>query len=118
MVPGENFRVGDAVLVRLTVHADKATRWVMLEDPRVAGLEVEDAQPAGAEWPWGSHAEIRDRKVALFVDWLDAGDTVIEYLARPELNGTFTALPAVAGPMYEPDRQVRSAEQTVTIAEK
>jgi hypothetical protein len=118
MGAGESFRVGDAVLVRLTLHAEKAQRWVMVEDPRVAGLEVEDAQPAGAEWPWGSHAEIRDRKVALFVDWLDAGDTVIEYLARPELNGVFTALPAVAGPMYEPDRQVRSGEQIVTIAEK
>jgi len=118
MGANEAFRVGDAVLVRLTLHAEKSLRWVMIEDPRVAGLEVEDAQPAGAEWPWGSHAETRDRKVALFIDWLEAGDTVYEYLARPEINGTFTALPIAAGPMYDPDRIVRSGEQIVTVAGK
>jgi hypothetical protein len=114
----ESFKVGDAVMVRLTLHADRALHWVMVEDPRVAGLEVEDTQPAGAEWPWGMHSETRDRKVALFLTDLDEGDTVIEYLARPEIAGTFTALPASAGTMYDPDLLVRSAEQKVSIVEK
>ena len=81
----------------------------------VAGLEVEDALPQGADWPWGTHAEVRDRLVAFFVEDLEAGDTVIEYLARPEIAGSFSGLPVSASAMYDPDLRVRSAEARLTV---
>jgi uncharacterized protein YfaS (alpha-2-macroglobulin family) len=103
------------VLVRITLHADRALHWLLVEDPRVAGLEVEEALPPGADWPWGTHAEVRDRVVAFFVEDIEAGDTVIEYLARPEIAGTFSGLPISASAMYDPDLRVRSTEARLTV---
>jgi uncharacterized protein YfaS (alpha-2-macroglobulin family) len=114
----DSFRVGDAILVRLTLHSDRALRWLLVEDPRVAGLEVEEALPVGAEWPWGIHAEIRDRKMAYFLDRLEEGDTVIEYLARSEIAGSFSALPVSAGAMYDPELLVRSSEARLTVVSR
>lgn len=116
LAAGESWKVGDAVLVRLTLHADRAMRWILVEDPRVAGLEVEDPQPEGLDRPWGAHVEVRDRLVAWFLDSLDEGDTVIEYLARPEVAGSFSALPVSAAAMYDPDLLVRGAEARLTVA--
>lgn len=73
--------------------------------------------PAGAEWPWGTHAEVRDRVVAFFLDQVETGDTVIEYLARAEIAGSFSALPASAGAMYDPTLHVRSPEAAVRVNE-
>jgi len=113
--PDEPWKVGDAVLVRITLHADRALRWLIVEDPRVAGFEVEEALPEGAERPWGTHAEVRDRTVAFFVDGVEAGETVIEYLARPEIAGTFSALPISAAAMYDPELGVRGTEARLTV---
>jgi uncharacterized protein YfaS (alpha-2-macroglobulin family) len=43
------------------------------------------------------------------------GDTVIEYLVRPELAGRLVALPARAGAMYDPDLLVRTGETVVRV---
>jgi len=117
LAEGETFRIGDAVLVRLTLRASRALHWLQIEDPRVAGLEIEEAQPAGADWPWGMHTEVRDRTASFFLDHLDPGETVIEYLARAEIAGTFTALPTAAGAMYDPDLLVRGGEAQVQVVE-
>jgi uncharacterized protein YfaS (alpha-2-macroglobulin family) len=87
----------------------------VIEDPRIAGFEVDALLPDGAEWPYGTHAEERDDRAVFFVERLDAGDTVIEYLARPEIGGRFTALPATAAGMYEPERIARSGDAIVNV---
>ena len=71
--------------------------------------------PEGAEWPWTTHAETRDDRAVFFLDHLEAGETVLEYLVRPEMAGTFCALPASAGAMYDPDLLVRSAGLELTV---
>jgi len=114
---GESFRIGDAILVRLTLTADRTLRHLEVHDPRVAGLEVEEALPPGADWPWGAHAEVRDRAVSFFLDRLEAGETVVEYLARAEIAGVFSALPVSAGAMYDPVLQVRGPEATLRVNE-
>jgi hypothetical protein len=113
---GEAMRVGEAILVRLTLTAGEALDHVMVEDPRVSGFEVDALEPEGAERPWNANAEERDDRVAFFVDRLPEGETVIEYLVRPELAGSFTALPATAGGMYDPALQARSGEARVRVA--
>ncbi len=112
---GEPFRIGESVMVRLTLKAAKAIRHVLVEDPRIAGIEIEQLLPEGAEWPWGTHAEERDDRVALFVDALDEGETVIEYLVRPEIGGTFAALPATVSGFYDETLAARSGEMTVSV---
>ncbi len=114
----ETFRVGDPILVRLRMRANQDLRWIMLEDPRPAGFEVGELMPAGAEWPYDMHAEQRDDGNVFFLEEVGKGETVIEYLVRPEVTGTFTALPATASGMYDPDLEVRSGEDRVTTGEK
>ncbi len=111
----EGFRTGEAVLVRLTLHAPAALQHLVIEDPRPAGFEVDDLTPEGTEHPWFLHAESRDTRSVFFLSWLDGGDTVIEYLVRPEMEGSLVALPASAGGMYHPDLTVRSAESLLRV---
>ncbi len=112
----EKPRVGEAVMVRLTVRAPAALNWLILEDPLPAGFEIDALQPEGAEWPWSAHAESRDDRAVFFLDHLEPGDTVLEYLVRPEMAGTISALPASAGAMYDPDLLVRSSGLELTVA--
>jgi uncharacterized protein YfaS (alpha-2-macroglobulin family) len=116
--PGQAFHVGESVMVRLTLRASRALAYLVLEDPRAAGFEVDKLRPEGAAWPYGTHAEERDQRVAFFLDRVEEGETVIEYLMRPELDGAFTVLPASAGGMYDPDLLVRSGEAKLTVAAK
>ena len=114
--PLEHPRVGEAVLVRLTLRAPAALDWVVIEDPLAAGFEVDALLPEGTEWPWSTHAETREDRAVFFIDRVEAGETVVEYLVRPEMAGTLSALPASAGPMYDPDLLVRSAAMEWTVA--
>ena len=98
------------------LRAPQALRWILIEDPRPAGFEVDRLLPEGAEWPWGTHAEERDDRSAFFLSTLDAGDTVIEYLVRPEVAGTMIALPVTGSGMYDPELIARSREQRLTVA--
>jgi hypothetical protein len=111
-------RVGEEVLVRLTLEAKKALDHCMLEDPKPAGFEIDQVLPDGADRPWDTAAEARDDRAVFFVGALDEGTTVLEYLIRPELSGTFTALPASTGPMYDPGLLVRSGEQRLVVVAK
>ncbi len=113
--PGAALRVGEQVLVRLTLTASRALDFVVVEDPRVAGFEIDAVLPDGVDRPYGTNAEERDTHAAFFIDHLDTGETAIEYLVRPELAGTFTALPTEAAGMYEPELLTRGGEAKVTV---
>jgi uncharacterized protein YfaS (alpha-2-macroglobulin family) len=115
---GEGVRIGDPVMVRLTLKADRDLRWIMIEDPRPSGFEVSELLPQGTEWPWGTHAEQRDDRNLFFVDQLEKGETVIEYIDRPEMSGAFTALPTNVSSMYMPELTARSGEAKVIVGEK
>jgi hypothetical protein len=114
--PGEGFKVGESVLVRLTLHAPEALDHLMLEDPRPAGFEVDDLVPEGTDHPWDVHGEARDTRAVFFLGRIEAGDTVLEYLVRPEMAGSLVALPASAGAMYDPDLAARSAENVLHVS--
>jgi hypothetical protein len=116
--PAQGFAGGSSVLVRLTLHATAALDHLMIEDPRPAGFEIEDLKPEGAEHPWDLHAEARDTRAGFFLERVGEGDTVIEYLVRPELEGRLVALPARAGTMYDPDLVARSGETVVRVGAK
>lgn len=53
-----------------------------------------------------------------FLDALGSGDTVIEYLIRPEMEGAFTALPARVSAMYDPDLSTRSGEARLKVQKR
>lgn len=108
-------RVGEGVVVRLTLTAAKDLRWIALEDPVPAGFEIDQLLPEGVERPWNTHGESRDGQAAFFLDTLGSGDTVIEYLVRPEIAGAFTALPPSAFGMYDPALATRGGEARLRV---
>jgi len=63
------------------------------------------------------YQELRDRKVALFIDKLPEGVWEIRYDARAEVPGTFHALPVLGQAMYVPEIRCNGAEVRVKVAE-
>ena len=113
--PAAPVRIGETVLVRLTLAASAPLGYLLIEDPKPAGFEIDQVLPDGADRPYGTWGEVRDDRAAFFVRHLEDGETAIEYLLRPEVPGTFTALPASAGSMYDPGLLVRGGEAKLRI---
>jgi uncharacterized protein YfaS (alpha-2-macroglobulin family) len=63
------------------------------------------------------YQELRDRKVALFLDKLPEGVWEIRYDLRAEVPGIFHALPTLGHAMYVPEIRCNGAEQRVTVVE-
>jgi alpha-2-macroglobulin len=63
------------------------------------------------------YQELRDRKVALFVDKLPEGVWEIRYDFRAEVPGKFHALPVLGHAMYVPEIRCNGAEVRVTVGE-
>jgi uncharacterized protein YfaS (alpha-2-macroglobulin family) len=61
------------------------------------------------------YQELRDRKVALFIDKLPQGVWEIRYDFRAEAPGQFHALPALGQAMYVPEIRANSAEVRINV---
>jgi len=59
------------------------------------------------------YRELRDRKVALFIDKLPQGVWEIRYQLRAEVPGQFHALPVLGHAMYVPE--IRCSGQEIRI---
>ena len=64
------------------------------------------------------HQELRDRKVAFFVDQLPEGVWQIRYEARAEVPGRFHALPLLGHAMYVPEIRCNSAELRINVEDR
>ncbi|MBW2701738.1 MAG: alpha-2-macroglobulin [Deltaproteobacteria bacterium] len=64
------------------------------------------------------HQELRDRKVALFVDKLEQGIWELRYDLRAEVPGYFHALPLMGSAMYVPELKCNSAEIRMTVYDR
>lgn len=63
------------------------------------------------------YQELRDRKVALFIDKLPEGMWEIRYDFRAEVPGEFHALPMLGQAMYVPEIRCNGAEMHLTVIE-
>lgn len=61
------------------------------------------------------HQELRDRKVALFIDKLPEGIWEIRYTLRAEVPGAFHALPVLGHAMYVPEIRCNGAEVRIAV---
>jgi hypothetical protein len=61
------------------------------------------------------YQELRDRKVALFIDKLPEGVWEIRYDFRAEVPGRFHALPVLGQAMYVPEIRANSAELRINV---
>ncbi|HLF83857.1 MAG TPA: alpha-2-macroglobulin family protein [Blastocatellia bacterium] len=64
------------------------------------------------------YQELRDRKVALFIDKLPEGVWEIRYDLRAEAPGTFHALPLIGQAMYVPEIRSNGTEVRLTVEDK
>jgi alpha-2-macroglobulin len=63
------------------------------------------------------YQELRDRKVAMFIDRLPEGVWEIRYDLRAETPGRFHALPVLGHAMYVPEIRANSAEVRISVIE-
>ncbi|HYV04715.1 MAG TPA: MG2 domain-containing protein [Blastocatellia bacterium] len=64
------------------------------------------------------YQELRDRKVAMFIDKLPEGVWQIRYDLRAETPGTFHALPILGQAMYVPEIRSNGTEVRITVDDK
>jgi uncharacterized protein YfaS (alpha-2-macroglobulin family) len=127
---GETVKSGDRVEVVLTVEAKNNYEYLLFEDLKPAGLEavqirsgenlyVRELKSGGGftgrtRWVY---QELRDRKVALFIDRLPEGIWQLSYEMRAEAPGAFHALPVLGHAMYVPEIRTNGAETRVRVVD-
>jgi uncharacterized protein YfaS (alpha-2-macroglobulin family) len=63
------------------------------------------------------YQELRDRKVALFIDKLPEGIWQLSYEMRAEVPGEFHALPVLGQAMYVPEIRTNGAEMRLKVTD-
>lgn len=140
---GESVKSGERVETLVTIEAKNNYEYLLFEDLKPAGFEaaevrsgeslfarelkssatdrkfvmgkvtIEEADFTGRQrWVY---QELRDRKVALFLDKLPEGVWQIRYDLRAEVPGQFHALPVVGQAMYVPEIRCNGSELRVTV---
>jgi hypothetical protein len=64
------------------------------------------------------YQELRDRKVAMFIDHLPEGIWELRYELRADTPGTFHALPVMGQAMYVPEIRCNGAEARIKVEDK
>lgn len=125
-------RHGALVKVELSLVNRLVQHHVLLKDALAAGLEAQNPalrttetlpkdEPTmkGLPWwwirPWFTHQALYDTHTEAYTAWLPAGVFSFTYYARATTPGVFTAKPAFAEALYEPERFGRSASAKVTV---
>ena len=127
---GETLKSGDRVQVVLTVEAKNNYEYLLFEDLKPGGLEavqirsgetmyVREMKSDGgftgrSRWVY---QELRDRKVALFIDRLPEGVWQLTYEMRAEAPGAFHALPVLGHAMYVPEIRTNGAEARIRVVD-
>ncbi|MBX7219375.1 MAG: alpha-2-macroglobulin [Blastocatellia bacterium] len=145
LADGEQVRSGERIEVVLTIEGKNNYEYLLFEDLKPAGLEaveVKSGTPLYAKeikggWKGSKptpnttinpntytgrtrwvYQELRDRKVAMFIDKLPEGVWELRYEFRAEAPGVYHALPVLGHAMYVPEIRCNSAEMRVKVEEK
>jgi alpha-2-macroglobulin len=113
---GERVQVGQRIRVVFTLKSERLRRYLLLEDPRLAGCEPV-AKKSGREACEGDcdHVELRADRTAIFLSVLGERSVELSYDIEAQLPGTFTAMPASAETMYESEVSGTSGSFSLTI---
>jgi len=123
LLDGASIKSGERVEVVVTVDSKNDYSYLMFEDLKPAGFEAVELQsgqamyatsPKGTVWVY---QELRDRKVAMFIDHLPQGLWEMRYTLRAEVPGSFHGLPLIGQAMYVPDVRANGDEVRVTVTE-
>lgn len=109
---------GDLLEIELIVESKNDYEYIMLEDMKAAGCEPVALQSGYNGNELGAYMELRDNRVALFVQRLARGKHSISYRMRAETPGRFSALPTRASAMYAPELKANSDEMKLGIEDQ
>ncbi len=115
--PKTSFKVGDVVLVRLTIPLTTSTSHLMVSDRIPAGFEALNTRLATVGMAgmkqtrrhWGGHREMRDDRVDFSSEYNWRGTYKREYMIRAIAEGHFALPPSHAEQMYEPEKNAQTA---------
>jgi uncharacterized protein YfaS (alpha-2-macroglobulin family) len=122
----ESIKSGERVEVVVTVDVKNDYDYLLFEDLKPGGLEAVELQSGQAMYATSPkngtstwvYQELRDRKVAMFIDHLNQGLWEMRYTLRAEVPGTFHALPLLGEAMYVPDVRANGEEVRLTVTER
>ncbi len=142
---GDTVKSGERVEVVLTIEGKNNYEYLLFEDLKPGGLEavqirsgenlyvreVKSGALNGKNAPLMNYKsasdftgrqrwvyqELRDRKVALFIDKLPEGVWQVSYEMRAESPGAFHALPVLGHAMYVPEIRTNGAETRVRVVD-
>jgi hypothetical protein len=145
LMDGETVKSGDRIEAVITVEAKNNYEYLLFEDLKPAGLEAVQIRSGenlyvkeiksgsldgkGSElmnFKYASdftgrnrwvYQELRDRKVALFIDRLPEGIWQLSYEMRAESPGTFHALPVLGHAMYVPEIRTNGQEIKINVVD-
>jgi uncharacterized protein YfaS (alpha-2-macroglobulin family) len=142
LTEGETVNSGDRIETVLTIEAKNNYEYLLFEDLKPAGFEAVqlqsgkplyahqlkqkqlDAATTDYRLPATDYSgrfvyqELRDRKVALFLDKLPEGVWQIRYEMRAETPGAFHALPVLGHAMYVPEIRCNGEELNVRVLDQ
>ena len=118
---GESIISGERLEVVVTVDAKNDYSYLLFEDLKPAGFEAVELQSGQPLWATQAktnattyvYQELRDRKVAMFIDHIQQGVWEIRYTLRAETPGSFHALPLMGQAMYVPEVKANGDEVRV-----
>lgn len=114
---GDEVKSGDLIEVVLGIDSKNDYEYLVFADWKAAGMEAVEVRsgynPAGL----GAYMELRDEKVALFVQNLPRGRHNLSYRLRAEIPGKFSALPTRGAAMYAPELRANSDEMKISISD-
>jgi alpha-2-macroglobulin len=142
---GETVKSGDRVEAVITIEGKNNYEYLLFEDLKPAGLEAVQIRSgenvyvkelkSGALSGKNStlmnytsatdftgrtrwvYQELRDRKVALFIDHLPEGVWQLSYELRAESPGSFHALPVLGHAMYVPEIRTNGQEVRISVVD-
>ncbi|MBC6696847.1 alpha-2-macroglobulin family protein [Hymenobacter puniceus] len=110
-------RVGDVLVVRLVLRADRDLEYVHLKDQRAAGLEL-IGQTSGYRYQsgLGYYESPRDAATNFFIGFFPKGTHTFEYRLRAAQAGNFSGGLSQLQCLYAPEFTTHSAGTRVQIA--
>jgi hypothetical protein len=111
-----SLKVGDKLIVRLTIETDRAMEFVHLKDLRASGFEPMDVL-SGYRWGGGLgyYQSTRDLATHFFIDYMPRGKYVIEYPVTIAQAGGYSEGLATLQCMYAPEFGSHSQGQRVQV---
>ncbi|MEW6210143.1 MAG: alpha-2-macroglobulin family protein [Acidobacteriota bacterium] len=107
---------GAAVERRFGERIDSPAAGARLQSDKRRPVKEDESDYTGrARWVY---QELRDRKVALFIDKLPEGVWEIRYELRAEAPGLFHALPVLGHAMYVPEIRCNGREMRVRVTDR